>query len=131
MTTILAQIIGPIAVAAAIALLVRPKSGKQILEDFEANEGLTYTIGILTMVVGLLIVLNHNIWNSPEAIIITVMGWGSIIKGVAFLIVPNLLFRFSKVFLKNTVFQVSMFFVLALGVYLSYFGYFMSGQYLF
>jgi len=125
MTTTLAQIIGPVLLAAAIGFLANPKFYKKIIKDFEAQEGLTYFAGIFTMILGLLIIVNHNIWECPTSIIITIFGWGAIAKGATFLIVPSLLFEMSHSMFKNENFvKASMFGIMILGVYLSYFGYF-------
>ncbi len=125
MTTIaLAQIIGPVMIAAAIGFIAHPKFYKKILKDFEANQGLIYFTGILVMVIGLLIVNNHNIWEWSAAGVITLVGWSAVLKGATFLIVPNLLFKISNPIIKNgIVMKIAMIVLLAAGGYLSYIGY--------
>lgn len=123
-TTALAQIIGPVMIAAAIGFLVHPKFYKKILKDFEANQGLIYFTGILIMILGLLIVNNHNIWTLSADGVITFFGWAAILKGATFLVVPNLLFKISKPIVKNEiVMKIAMIVLLAAGGYLSYVGY--------
>ncbi|MFA6458108.1 MAG: hypothetical protein WCV72_01810 [Patescibacteria group bacterium] len=123
-TTALAQIIGPVMIAAAIGFIAHPKFYKKILKDFEANQGLIYFTGILIMVMGLLIVNNHNIWEWSAAGVITLVGWSAILKGATFLIVPNLLFKISNPIVKNgIVMKIAMIVLLAAGGYLSYIGY--------
>lgn len=123
-TAALAQIIGPVVIAAAIGFIAHPKFYKKIMKDFEANQGLIYFTGILVMVIGLLIVNNHNIWSSPGAIIVSIMGWGALVKGAIFLIVPNLLFEISRKVMKcETTMKVAMVVMLIAGGYLSYVGY--------
>ncbi len=124
-TTTLAQIIGPVVLAAAIGFLLHPKFYKKIMSDFEKHEGLTYFTGIIVMILGLIIVLNHNIWEWSAAGVVTFFGWSSLIKGATFLVAPKLLFGISNSFLKNTgLIKFSMVVVLAIGGYLSYLGYF-------
>lgn len=125
MTTIaLAQIIGPVMTAAAIGFIAHPKFYKKIMKDFEENQGLIYFTGILIMVLGLLVVNNHNIWEWSVAGIITFFGWAAILKGATFLIIPNLLFKISKPIIKNEiVMKIAMVVLLAAGGYLSYVGY--------
>jgi hypothetical protein len=125
-TTTLAQIIGPTIAAAAIGFLLHPKFYEKIMADFEQHEGLTYFTGIMVMVLGLIIVLNHNIWEVSVAGLITLLGWGSLIKGATFLIVPNFLFGISQSVIKNkTLMQVAMVVMLIIGSQLIYTGYFM------
>ena len=124
-TLILAQIMGPVFLAAAIGFLLHPKFYKNAIKDFEANEGLTYFTGMAIMILGLVMVLNHNIWELSAAGIITVVGWGALIKGAIFLIIPSWLFKISKPILKNgAVMKFAMLVWLVAGTYLSWFGFF-------
>ena len=86
-TTLLAQIIGPTLAAAAIGFLLHPKFYKKIIKDFETHEGITYFTGIIVMILGLIVVLNHNVWEFSSAGLVTLLGWSSLVKGAIFLIV--------------------------------------------
>lgn len=124
-TSTLAQIIGPVVVAVAIGFSLNPKIIKTIMKDFEKSEGLTYLTGIIIMILGLIIVLNHNVWEFSAAGLITLVGWSTLIKGATFLVVPNLLFKISKSVLScGMTMNVAMTIWLVAGIYLSYFGYF-------
>lgn len=124
-TTSLAQIIGPAIAAAGIGLLLNKKFYAKILKDFEQHEGLTYFAGIFITILGLIVVLNHNIWELNAAGIITVMGWGSVVKGIAFLIVPQLFYKISGVIIKSAaLIKASSVIAAAAGGYLVYVGYF-------
>jgi len=123
-TTILAQIMGPVLVAAGIGFLLHPKFYKKMISDFEKHEGFTYLTGILTMILGLIVVLNHNIWEFSTTGLITFFGWSSFLKGATFLIAPNFLFSAAHTFYKNKgMVNIAMVFCLVIGVYLSYFGF--------
>ncbi len=124
-TTFLSQFMGPVLVAAAIGFILHPKFGKKMMKDFEEHEGLTYFTGIIIMILGLIVILNHNIWEFSAACLVTLIGWGSFLKGVGFLIAPNFLFELSKPIIKNAgVMKFAMFVWLVVGVYLSWLGYF-------
>ena len=124
-TLILAQIIGPVFVAAGVGFLLHPKFYQKILKDFESSEGLTYFTGIFVMALGLSIVLNHNIWEWSAAGLVTVLGWGSLVKGAIFLIVPNWLFSVAHFVYKNEfVMKIAMVVIIVVGAYLAWFGYF-------
>ncbi len=77
------------------------------------------------MILGLIIVVNHNIWEFSAAGLITLIGWGSLIKGAIFLIIPNFLFKISKSVLScGMTMKVAITIWLVAGIYLSYFAYF-------
>jgi hypothetical protein len=124
-TTVLAQIIGPTIAAAAIGFLLHPKFYEKIIKDFEKHEGITYFTGIIVMILGLIVVLNHNIWEWSAAGLVTFFGWSSLVKGATFLVVPNFLFKISHSMLRNkTLIQAAMVIMLVIGSQLIYTGYF-------
>ncbi len=129
-TTVLAQIIGPVLLVASIGFLTNsfftnPKLYTKLMKSFEENEGLTYFTGMLVMFMGLIIVVNHNIWEWSAAGIITIIGWGAILKGTIFLVFPKLLYKISGPIIKNGIaMKIAMVAWLVGGAYISYFGYF-------
>ena len=72
----LAAIAGPARFAAAIA-------------DFERSAGLTFLGAILAVIVGLGMVMLHNLWTDPTAILVSLLGWVVLAKGVLVLAVPE------------------------------------------
>ncbi|MDD3066673.1 MAG: hypothetical protein PHO48_02470 [Candidatus Gracilibacteria bacterium] len=125
-TLTLAQIIGPTFLAAGIGFLLHLKFYKKMIDDFEKNQGLTYITGIMIMILGFIVVLNHNIWGWNAAGIITFLGWASIVKGAIFLTFPSLPFAIAKPVLNNAmIMKVAMVAMVLVGGYLSYYGYFM------
>ena len=95
------------------------------MKDFEKSEGAIFFGGMFSMLTGLIIVLNHNIWEFSAAGLITFIGWGGIIKGVTFMLTPNLLLKISKSILSCAItMKIAMIIWLAAGGYLSYVGYF-------
>ncbi|MBU1090044.1 hypothetical protein KKF38_04625 [Patescibacteria group bacterium] len=124
-TTILSQIMGPVFVAAGVGFLLNPKFGKKMIKDFEEHEGLTYFTGIIIMILGLIVIINHNIWEFSAAGLITLFAWGSFLKGTIFLVAPNFLFKLSKPILKNYgVMKFAALVWLVAGAYLSWCGFF-------
>ena len=124
-TSILAQIIGPMTVVATISFLIQPKLYANLMKDFEKSAGAIFFGGMFSMLTGLIIVLNHNIWELSAAGLITFIGWGGIIKGVTFMLTPNILLKISKSILSSEIMmKIAMIIWLAAGGYLSYVGYF-------
>jgi len=45
--------------------------------------------GLIALVVGLAIVVGHNVWfGGPPAIFVTLFGWAALIKGIIILFLP-------------------------------------------
>lgn len=51
----------------------------------------TYLIlgGIMAIIIGFIIISNHNIWTNNWTVIITIIGWVALIKGIVLLAFPT------------------------------------------
>ncbi len=125
-TIFLAKLWGPILVIMAIGIFVNLKKLPKLMDDMEKSYALTYITGFFTLAIGMLLVSAHNMWNNIPAGIISVFAWGALIKGASFIIIPDYVFKFAKLMVKNSaVYMLAGIIMIAVGVYLGYAGYFM------
>ena len=59
-------------------------------EPLFKNPGGPFVIAMFTLPVGLLIVFTHNHWAWDLGVIVTVYGWGSLLKGTIYFVFPGL-----------------------------------------
>jgi hypothetical protein len=62
---------------------------RKIAEDFFSNAGLTYLAGFITLIIGLLIVNYHNRWAKNWTVLITILGWLALLKGIFLIAFPQ------------------------------------------
>ena len=125
MTTLLAQLLGAIMVAVGIGLLINPKLYQDMIKDFTKSSGLMYLAGIFTMLIGLLMVLSHNVWELSVVGLVTLLGWMTLVKGTIILVFPKVFEKIGQMFSKcKNIGLVAGLFAIALGGYLGYFGFF-------
>lgn len=121
----LAKLLGPYFIVVCLGVLLNRDNYLKLIDDFVNNAGLRYIGGLLALVFGLLVVINHNVWESSWVVIITIIGWMGLIKGSWILIFPNRMSSFVEVYKKNNNFlTVSLSIFILLGVFLSFKGYF-------
>lgn len=119
-----ARFIGPFIMVVGAGILLNMKTFKKIGEDFFKNAGLVYISGIMTFLLGLAVVLFHNLWVADWRLIITLFGWLTLIKGVALIICPDALAKTTKAWLKNiNILLIPWSIMLALGILLTFKGY--------
>ena len=106
--------------SAGIAALSGKMDYKKIVDSFNASPALTYVTGLFALIIGMILVENHNIWVKDWPVLITIIGWASTIKGVMLIAFPDVMDSFKPVF-KNTT-GVGIF-LLALGLLFGYFGF--------
>ncbi|MFK7782685.1 hypothetical protein [Psychroserpens sp.] len=71
-----------------LILSLKPERIKQIFSDLK-DEKFLILIAFLTITVGLLNILFHNIWEFNYKFIITGIGWSSLFIGLALFIIPK------------------------------------------
>ncbi|MFA5145189.1 MAG: hypothetical protein WC723_04205 [Candidatus Omnitrophota bacterium] len=120
----LAKILGPYCIIVALAFLFNLKSYQKVVEDFCKNSALIYLGGVFAFLVGILVVLSHNLWIADWQVIITIFGWLAIIKGTWLILFPNTVAKLTQSYQKKTaLLTIELVILLALGILLTVKGY--------
>ncbi len=121
MTTsiILGQVLGLFFIIMGFLLLLRKKFLFKMFKDIKHDEGWLFLFGVLTSILGLLIIFSHNIWQDAWRIVITLIGWITLLKGLNLLFFPEAMMKTVKWALKTDwVYIVATVFSFLLGSYL-------------
>ncbi|MBU2540873.1 MAG: hypothetical protein KJ593_03125 [Candidatus Omnitrophica bacterium] len=126
-TVFIAKLLGPYMIIVALGIMLNLKTYQRVMEDFCKNTALVYLGGIFALLFGLLVVIIHNVWVASWVVIITIFGWGGIVKGIWLIIFPNTIDKFMQVYQKKqALLKVYLVLILALGVFLTIKGYFIG-----
>lgn len=123
-TIFLAQLIGPTMIAVGLGLFFSRDYYKKVYRHLE-NETLGVLMsGIAALVIGIVMVMTHNIWDSPLTVIVTLVGWLSIAKGLLLIVVPRTVDKLGDWMAgKEGWFTFAGAFYTVIGAYLSYMAY--------
>ncbi len=124
LTLFVSHIAGPIMLAIGLGMLLNNKHYAVFYKQMSKEPLALFTVAIMTMLMGLLLVLNHNLWGTAAEIIVSLFGWGALIKGLFLLIMPGSVDSFAKNLPLAKMLPFSSIFAIALGGYLSYVAYF-------
>lgn len=69
-------------------LSFNPKRIKQIVEDLQ-DQKFTILISFLAIIIGLLNILFHNIWEANISLVVTLFGWLALLKGIMLFTFPR------------------------------------------
>ncbi|SRX75756.1 hypothetical protein [Aequorivita antarctica] len=69
-------------------LSYNPTRIKQIFDDLKDRK-FSVLVAFISIIIGLLNVIFHNIWDSNWTIIITLIGWIALVMGLLLFILPN------------------------------------------
>jgi hypothetical protein len=79
----LAKLIGPTALLIGLVILLNPSRVKAMAREVLQGEAFIFLAGIITLPVGLALVNTHNIWTWDWRVVITLLGWLSVIGGAS------------------------------------------------
>src|ERR1043165_3980399 len=85
----LAKIMGLVFVIVGLATFIKRDFVREGIRDFVDHAGLLFVSATLNVMLGLLIVLNHNIWELSWKGVITVLGYLILLRGILHLFVPE------------------------------------------
>ncbi|MBU1084555.1 MAG: hypothetical protein ABIG55_06660 [Candidatus Omnitrophota bacterium] len=92
----IAKLLGPFLLVVGLGMLLSRKAYDSIIKDFLVSPALMYIGGIMALIVGILVVLKNNIWVMDWRLIITITGWGSLLKGALLLVFPGVMVKAGK-----------------------------------
>jgi hypothetical protein len=92
----LARIIGLMLMIVCSATLFNRKHFPGWMNDVIVHPVLVFIIGIFDVLLGLLIIFTHNIWEFDWRILITLMGWLLLIRGILRLFFPQSIINFIR-----------------------------------
>ena len=120
----IAALIGPTLVALGASTLINLGRLPTLVEQVAREPALILVSGMLLFVAGLAIVRAHHHWRRDWSIVVTLLGWLSLLGGLARILVP---FRLADAMVglgdRPVVEVCSAIVVLVVGVFLSYKGY--------
>jgi len=89
LTLFLGKFLGLSCLLMCAALIARPKAALEAINSMMESPGLLLISGICTTFGGAAMVLGHNVWSGGAlAVAVTVLGWLTLIKGVALMATP-------------------------------------------
>lgn len=118
LTLSLAKAFGVYLIAGGLSgVLLGPERWQKILEGFQNNATITFITGVFVFCLGTALILVHNIWTDPLAIVMTLLGWIAAIEGLIFVAYPDPLLKWSAAFMKPGLVKPWSIGIIILGVF--------------
>lgn len=103
-----------------LAMVLRKEVLLSASQAIFANPGLQLMTGVMVLVLGIVLILSHNVWMLGWPVLVTILAWLIFIKGVILLWVPDVSEKYNKFILKcGRVTAFIPWFAIALGVVLA------------
>jgi hypothetical protein len=88
-TRMFARTLGPFFAIVPTTVAVRGSYMQTLFTEFQANPMWPWLFGAILLMFGLIIIAFHQYWRSPAAVILSVVGWIMLVRGVLLLTVPR------------------------------------------
>ena len=119
----LARVWGLGSVLTCAGLLLNQKSFISMTEHLQADSIGILIAGVLALGIGVAQVVGFNSWTVDYRGLVTLLGWVSLLKGIAIIFVPGYMTGFTQAFIKETWYMALVALFLIVGVYLCYAGF--------
>ena len=120
----LAKIFGLYMIIIGLAFILKHRIFVRMISDAIKNLHAVYFLIIGELLLGLLLVLHHNIWEADWRIIITIISWITLIEAFFYLILPHsVLMRVMHSLNTNAMYVFGGVLSIILGLYLAYIGF--------
>ncbi len=119
----LAKAFGLYLVIFSIPLIFNWRGMQRFITDLIANRGTMLLIAVMTLILGILAVLSHNIWVWNWRVVVTLLCWLMLIQGVLRLYFPEQIQKMALRFQSKNSFMIAGFVTLSIGLFLLYCGF--------
>lgn len=120
----LAKLIGPALLIIGLSALVNRHTYREVAREFIDSPALIVFAGLAALALGLPLVVTHNLWTWNWPVVITLLGWLSLVAGVMRLVVPGVLQTVGRAMASNDGVMIGAgLLYIALGLWLSLAGY--------
>ncbi len=121
LTIYIAKVIGLYCIIVSLALSVNKESAIATVNDWMRSPPLMMFTGAMVLCLGLSLVIGHNLWSGGALpVLVTAVGWLTLIKGLSFLALPpTLADKVYKALQYERLFFVYMGLTFVLGLYLT------------
>ncbi len=122
-TRMFARVLGPFLVIVDVTAMVRASDMQRLLSQFEANSLWTFVTGAFILLFGLIIVAGHQYWQGAAAIIVSLLGWLIVLRGLLLVAFPKVFVSVANSMIGAQAWWVTLCVIFALvGLYLTYVG---------
>lgn len=121
-STALASIFGPMLILTSLWTLLYKDNTKKVVDSLKKTPALIYFVGVFNLLLGVIFVTNYNYWYMSIEVLVTILGWFLLIRGLVLMFFPKTLDKMIKTFSNAYIFFSLV--GIAWGIALSWFAFY-------
>jgi uncharacterized protein YjeT (DUF2065 family) len=95
------QLVGLAYLAAGLGMLINSKFYRRMIDQMLDSPPIIYLSGFMALAVGYLLISFYGSRHADLRLILTIIGWLALIKGLTSIIQPQLLIKISRGFMRS------------------------------
>jgi hypothetical protein len=119
----LAQAFGIYLVIMSLFLILEYKTLRPLVDEFASSPALILLSGFISLILGILLILSHNVWVMGWPVVITILSWLVFIQGIARLFFTHKLIPFIRFSNNRRFYLIVGIVTLLIGLFLLYHGF--------
>ncbi|HJN85132.1 MAG TPA: hypothetical protein QF873_02330 [Patescibacteria group bacterium] len=116
---ILGRVLALFMVITGLAILANRKEFVIMAKQIKSNHIVLWIGGAIDFIVGLFIVVGHNVWTNDWRVLITVFGWLALMEGTLLWFLPNKSIKLVQIWKRPAYTYTAGLLMLAVGVYMT------------
>lgn len=117
-----AQVIGFYIILMCLSMLLQPERFKKIMTTVLGHPASLFICSATNIIFALVILTPHNVWVASWPLLITLIGWLALVKGIGCLFFPEKYVKIAVSLMKKPTFQIWTWIWLLIGLYLVWMG---------
>ncbi len=123
LSILIAKITSVVYLSAALGAFFNRDHYCRVLDDSFKNASLTYFIGFMAAIFGFLVVFYHNNWTKDWTVLVTILGWLALVKGILIIAFQRFVQSYSKLIFEGKGPQFFPYATAFLGLLFGHFGF--------
>ena len=122
----IAMVLAPAYLAMGLSMLLHVGSWQKLFAKYGKDLISLFPLMVFELVIGLIMVNMYNVWTWDLGLIVTLSGWGFVLEGVLFMLLPGkVLQEWTKAMNKKGLIYAAGFAFTLIGLVLGYFVYYL------
>lgn len=101
-STMLANIFGPLLIITSLWALLYKENVKKVVDSMKKTPALQYFVGVVNVLLGIVFITSFNYWYMSIEILVTLLGWCLLIRGLILMFFPKTLDSMMKTYMKSS-----------------------------
>ena len=115
----LAKVMGIYLAIEGLALIVNKKYLMKAIHGLLKTKGIIYIFSFFVLILGIMLVVGHNVWTADWVGLVTLLGWLVLIKGVFNVLFPKIGLKLAEKFTPSSWYTPTGVALIIMGAYLA------------